>query len=178
MIETGMGVGLILMLFWTPGLLAKGVNKMYSGDVLTFGEKFLCFVPIVNTIRAEVQFCGKIAFHTISSILMILTTVFRVFVYMTMFEDKTMTVISVYAFIIGFALFIISHMYLVFNVMYNSDNTSLAKPIIFALLFPFGQYYVGTFLGNVVNHNQKKIAQFEAEYEDEYDEYDEEYDDY
>ena len=174
MIETGMGVGLILMLFWTPYLLAKGVNKLYSQeDSLTFGERFLCALPIVNTIRAEVQWYNKIAFHTIATILMILTTGFRVFVYITAFDNKTLTQISVYAFIGGFVLYILSHMFLTWKIMYDSDNTSTVNPVIFGILVPFGQYYIGTYLGNVVRHNQKKVSQFEADYDDE-----DEYEDY
>ena len=178
MIQTGMGVGLILMLFWTPYLLAKGVNKLSSGeDKLSFGEHFLCALPLVNTIRAEVQWFGKIAFHTIATFLMIAFTAFRIVVYMKMFDNKTMTQVSIYCFIAGAVLFILSHMFLVWRIMSDSDDNATVKSIIFGILFPFGQYYIGNYLGNVVRHNQKKVRQFDAEY-DEDDDYDDEgYDD-
>ena len=50
---SGVIVGLIAIMFWTPALMAMGVSK-FEGD-LTPGERLICCIPLVNIIRAEYQ---------------------------------------------------------------------------------------------------------------------------
>ena len=64
-------------------------------------------------------------------------------------------------------------MVFVWQVLTDSDAMTFGKRLLFTIAFPFGQYFIGTSLGNVIRYKQKMASQFDAEYDDE-----EEYDDY
>ena len=68
--------------------------------------------------------------------------------------------ISVVAFWISLALWLIGNMVFVYNVIHDADALRGGKLILFSVAFPFGQYYVGQYLANVVRHMQAKEDTF------------------
>ena len=51
-------------------------------------------------------------------------------------------------------------MVFVYNVIHDADALRGGKLILFSVAFPFGQYYVGQYLANVVRHMQAKEDTF------------------
>ena len=154
--------------------MAKGVNKLYlESDSLTIGEKLLCFIPLFNIVRAEKQWYNKFFLNFFALILTVLCTAFRVAVFMTMRDNEVLTIVSIFAFIAAWIFFFIAQMVFVWQVLTDSDAMTFGKRLLFTIAFPFGQYFIGTSLGNVIRYKQKMASQFDAEYDDE-----EEYDDY
>lgn len=155
---SGVIVGLIAIMFWTPALMAMGVSK-FEGD-LTAGERFICCIPLVNIIRAEHKYYGKLHMASITTILFIIVAVFRVAVWWNFYNNVMLGTISVVAFWVSLALWLIGNMVFVYNVIHDADALQGGKLFLFSVAFPFGQYYVGQYLANVVRHMQAKEDTF------------------
>lgn len=155
---SGLVVGLIAMLFVTPFYMAKGISKM-EGD-LTATEYILCAIPVFNIIRAEIKYWGHIKFCTISWILLIVGVVQRVLLWRFMYQNVTAGTISIIIFWAVIAFYFIANMLFVFSVINDARAITGFKLFLITVGYPFGQYYIGTMLANVVRHMQEKEATF------------------
>lgn len=155
---SGVIVGLIAIMFWTPALMAMGVSK-FEGD-LTPGERLICCIPLVNVIRAEYKYYGKLHMVSITSVSFAIVAVARIFIWWNFYDNVMLGTISVVAFWISLALWLIGNMVFVYNVIHDADALRGGKLILFSVAFPFGQYYVGQYLANVVRHMQAKEDTF------------------
>lgn len=155
---SGIIVGLIAMMFWTPALMAMGISK-FEGD-LSVGERIICCIPLVNVIRAEVKYYGKIRLVTIATFAFIIASIFRVFAWWNMYENVTIGTVSIVLFWATLALWAIANMVFVYNVINDAAALRGGKLLLFSVAFPFGQYYVGTYLANVIRHMQSKEDTF------------------
>lgn len=155
---SGIIVGLIAIMLWTPALMSIGISK-FEGDI-TAGEKFLCCIPIFNVIRAEVKYYGKIRLVAISTVAVILCSLFRVLAWWYLYSNVTIGTLSIVLFWGAIALWAISNMVFVYNVIHDADAVRGGKLILFSIAFPFGQYYIGNYLANVVRHMQSKEDTF------------------
>lgn len=155
---SGVIVGLFAIMFWTPALMSMGVSK-FEGD-LTVGEKILCCIPIFNIIRAEKKYYGKFRVVTWSTIIMVLAIIFRFVTWYKMYENVTVGTIGIVLFWGTIALWLIANMIFVYNVINDAQALTGGKLILYSIAFPFGQYFVGNYLANVVRHMQAKEDAF------------------
>jgi hypothetical protein len=155
---SGIIVGLLAMLLWTPALMSIGVSK-FEGDLSTT-EKVLCCIPIVNIIRAEVKYYGKIRLVTISSITFIVACVLRVLAWWYLYDNVTIGTASIILFWGALAFWAVANMVFVYNVINDAAAMRGGKLLLFSIVFPFGQYYIGTYLANVIRHMQSREDTF------------------
>lgn len=156
--SSGLIVGLLAMFLWTPYLMARGISKIaeVSGPV----DYVLCAIPIVNLARAEKLYYGKFKLCTFSPILFAIAIVSRMYIWRNMYENVTVGTISIVIFWAALIFWMLSNMIFVYTVIHDAEAMSGVKLILMALLFPFGQYYVGTMLSNVIRHMKEREATF------------------
>lgn len=155
---SGLIIGLLAMLFFTPFCMAKGISKM-DGE-LSAGEYILCMIPIFNIIRAELKYHGKIHVVTLSWILLVIGIVQRYFLWRYMYNNVTVGTISIIVFWIVIAFYFIANMLFVFIVIHDAGAVTGFKLVLLTIGYPFGQYYVGAYLANVVRHMQEREETF------------------
>ena len=158
LVLSGLIVGVLAIMFWTPAMLSMGVSK-FEGD-LTIGERILCCIPIFNVIRAEVKYYGKLHFVSISTILLLIVTVVRIIAWWNFYTNVKLGTVTVIALLVVVALWLIANMLFVYNVIHDADAVRGFKLILLTVFFPFGQYYIGAYLSNVIKHMQEKEATF------------------
>lgn len=158
LVLSGLIVGLFAMLFFTPFMFAKGVSRL-EGE-LTAGEYILCMIPFLNTIRAEKKYLGRIGLHCIATIIMIVGVAVRVLQWKYMYSNITLGLICMAIFWLSLLLFVISNIVLVYTIINDANATKGAKLLILAVAYPFGQYYIGAYLVNVIRHMQEQESTF------------------
>lgn len=155
---SGLIVGIIVLIFFTPHLLAKGVASLANED--SMGVKVITWIPVVNTIWAEKTYLGKVGFHCIATIFEIVAVVARVIQWRYAYANITLGLICMGAFWLGLLLFVISNCILVYTIIHDAQAMTGFKLILFTIAYPFGQYYIGAYLANVIRHMQEKEETF------------------
>lgn len=155
MMYTGLFFGVIFMIFWTPFLMAKGIQQL-EVERLSVGETVMCLIPLFNIIRAEKMFYGKIGLCFWGIILSIVGIVARVAAIMINRENVILFYITLALFIIGFLVAYISNVRFVYTVIKKSNALTTGKRWLFSLIYPMGQWFIGNYLANILK-NQKKI---------------------
>lgn len=155
---SGLIIGILAMVFFTPFMLSKGVARL-EGD-MTIGEYILCSIPIFNTIRAEYKYLGRIGFHCISTIIMIIGIIFRVLQWRFMYSNITLGLIAMGVFWFSLLLFAVGNFSIVYLIINDARAVTGIKLIILAVFYPFGQYYIGAYLVNVIRHMKEQESTF------------------
>lgn len=155
---SGLIVGVLAILFFTPACMALGIEK-YDGDV-PMANRLICCIPIVNLVRAEIKYYGKIRFVTISTITLFLGIVARVYIWRNYYDNVTLGTASIVIFYAVIFFWLLGNMIFVYNVIHDADALSGWKLILYTIAFPFGQYYVGAYLNNVVRHMRTQEETF------------------
>ena len=158
LVLSGLIVGLIAMLLWTPYLMSKGVSS-FAGNI-GIGEKIICAFPVINLIRAEFKYHGKIWLCGISSITLILGVAFRVLCWWNFYNNITLGTASIIVFWITIAFYLLSNMVFVYTVINDARAVKGLKLLLLSVAYPFGQYYVGVYLGNVIKHMKEQEDTF------------------
>lgn len=151
-------VGILALLLYTPFCMARGVSKI-AGESGTL-DVVLCALPLINLARAEKLYYGKFRLCTISPIVLIVASVVRMYIWRNMYTNVTMGNISMLLFWAAILFCIVSNIIFVYTVIHDAEAMSGFKLIFISVAYPFGQYYVGTMLSNVIRHMQEKEATF------------------
>lgn len=157
-IMSGLIVGLIGMLLWTPYLMCRGVCSL-EGE-LTFMDKVLCAIPLFNIIRAEKKYYGKFSLVAISIVTFFIGFVVRFLTWRYMYQNATVGTITYFMFWAVILFYFIANMRFVFNVIHDVNATTGLSLFALTIFYPFGQYYIGTYLGNVMKAMQRKEKTF------------------
>lgn len=158
MVEIGFLIGMLAILFYTPYKMARGIAKLANMD---YGANtFLCMIPFLNIIRAEKQYFGKISIVTISTIASIVTFGFRLFTLFFMYDNVTVCTVSVGLMIVSFLFMIFANIRFVYLVINDAGAMSGFKLWLFTLLYPFGQWYIGTYICTVIANKQRFAETF------------------
>ena len=156
---SGLIIGVLAMLFFTPYCMSIGISKL--GDDVTMQERILCAIPIFNIIRAELKYYGRIGFATIGNIFLIIMIAVRcVFILVLSVTSPIVGNVTLILLWVSLALYVISQMVFVYNVINDAQVTTTGKRILMSIFYPFGQYYVGNYLANVMKHLQEKQETF------------------
>lgn len=158
LVRSGVIVGVLAMLLFTPFLMARGVSKLdgRSGTI----DTVLCLLPFINTARAEKIYFGRIRLMTISPIVLILCIAARIFIWWNAYGNVMLGTVSIVLFWASILFYFISNMIFVYTVIHDADVMSGFKLLLFTVAYPFGQYYIGCYLSNVVRHMKDKEATF------------------
>lgn len=158
MVEIGFLIGILAILFYTPYKMARGISKLASMD---YGANtLLCMIPLVNIIRAEKQYFGKISIVTISTIAAVVSFGLRLITLFFMIDNVPICTASVGLMIAAFLFMIFANMRFVFIVINDADAMSGFKLWLFTLLYPFGQWYIGTYICTVIANKQRFVETF------------------
>lgn len=155
---SGVIVGVLAMLLWTPFLMSRGVSKLdnRSGPV----DTALCAIPFLNLARAEKIYYGKFRLMTISPVVLIVSVTLRVLIWRNAYDNVILGTASIIMFWVSIIFYFVSNMLFVYTVLHDARVMSIYKLIIFAVAYPFGQYYIGSYLANVIRHMQEREATF------------------
>lgn len=153
-------VGLLAMVFFTPVWMAKGIYNIAD-------DKFspVLLVPVLNIALAEKKYYGHVYFATISNILLIVGAVARYNIWRYMYDNRVLGTISYFAFFAILAFLFIGNGKFVYDVLHDSNAAYGWKFALMVIIYPIGQYYVGSFVVNVIKHNISVEKEFnESDY--------------
>lgn len=159
---SGLIIGILAMIFFTPGMMCKGISKMLYGDDEPGGSKLLNWVPFLNMIRAEKIYYGKLHLVSIATLLLLVMFPTRILVWRFMYSNTTLGLITYFGLFAVAGFFILANMIFVFNVLHDADVMYGVKLGVFAVLYPFGQYWIGAYLNNVIKHINNEKETFDG----------------
>ena len=156
---SGLVIGVLAMLFFTPGMFCKGILTI-SNEELTGGQKVLCFIPIVNIFKTEKEYWGKLWLISYSIIVMVLSIIAKFATWYFMHSNVTLNLVTTILVLVAVAFMFIANAIGVWTIIRDTDATSTGKAIFFSVLFPIGQYFVGSYVPTIVSKSQNKEATF------------------
>lgn len=136
-------MGWLHMAFYTPYSMCLSTFIMKDGAAYN-KEKLLSAIPYVNSFMSGINYDGTILYGISKVIFSVLIGVRVVSMFYAM--STVSTIITVLLFLIGIAGLLISDMLFVFRVLNDSKQYSILKTIMLSILFPLGQFEIGTFL--------------------------------
>lgn len=154
-IFSGFVVGVLIIMFYTPYMLAKGVWSLE--DDMTVSQHLVCLIPIYNIIKAEKMYKGKYGFVTFSTVFSFVAIIIRVFIWYTSYNNVTMSLVSLALFWGAILIFCIANISFVYLILSDADAVAGLPLLLYSLAFPFGQFYIGAYLSNVIKH--KKVQE-------------------
>ena len=157
-VTCGMVVGLLVMIFYTPGCMAMSIDAM-NGD-RGFGKEILCFTPIINIIRCEVKYFGKLGIASIGHILFILSIVAKAVTYLYMYDQLALNLGTNILLIVSTVFLYVSNMVLVYTIIKDADVMTKGSAFFISLLYPLGQWYIYSSLLSQIREKQNMEATF------------------
>lgn len=151
-------LGILAITFYTPYCMAKGVQIIAYSD-LSKSEKLKCMIPIYNVVNAETLYTGEFNWTLTSIGAFIATLVFRLLV-VFLEGSKVVQIISIILVLITMLGVYIANVRLVYMVIKDAEVKSAAGALLFAIILPYGQYYIGTFMPTVVKNLAKQEETF------------------
>lgn len=156
--SVGFLIGILTMLFVTPGMYMRGIYKI-EYDTLTTTDKILSWIPIVNVAKAERLYTGSVSKVCITSLTFIFTLGLRIAAIFAFPDDVRVQTVTVISLIITMLSAYAMNVYAVFIVLNDAGVGSMLSRILRSALYPLGQYYIGAHMATVV----KNIRRMEAE---------------
>lgn len=155
---SGLLIGVLAMLFYTPYCMAAGIDRMNGG-----GHRFKpkCCIPIFNTIYAEVSYLGKMGLLSFSTLLFILGVVAKICTWLFIHQSTTINMVTTILVLALLLLLYVANCWFVYMVIHDADCLDTWKLIIFALVFPIGQWYIRS-VAVVIEKRQYKEATFKG----------------
>lgn len=159
-IKSGIIVGVIAILFFTPYLMSRGVSKLDNRT--GFMDKILCAIPFLNLARAESIYYGHLGLMTVSPIVLIAGIGARVYLWLNMYDNVIANMASIIIFYGVILFYFICNMVFVYTVLHDSGVVEGWKLFLLAIAFPFGQYYIGNILTNAIRDMKSKEDTFKG----------------
>ena len=152
-------MGILVSIFWTPIKFVKGVAMIVYGEV-TSSERVKAVVPFYNVAHAESMYTGRASSIMISTIFFLVSVFFRFIVLTILYDNQMLQFISVAVLVIGLAAMYISNVIIIFLVLKDSGAVSLGHMILYSLIFPLGQNYIGVYLPAIIHCSLKEEETF------------------
>lgn len=146
-------VGMLFIIFYIPYLLAKGVSQMAYGKKLEAGILARCWIPIYNIFYADKTYFGKVSYASYGFICMVVCTVLRVAQWYFMYDNAILARVFIILFYTSIVGWYVTNCVTSYMIMHESRVLNVGKCILFSIIFPFGYFYIGQFLTNVITHN-------------------------
>lgn len=145
-------VGALFIIFYIPYLLAKGVSQMAYGKKLDAGVLVRCWVPVYNIFYADKTYFGKVNMASYGFIAMITCTILRVVQWYYMYDNEILARIFIMLFSISILAWYVLNCVTSYLIIKESGVAGVGKSILYSVIFPFGYFYIGQFLANVISH--------------------------
>lgn len=153
---SGLIVGVLLIIFYVPYLLAKGLTQICYDKKLTGSQQVKCMIPVYNVFYADKTYWGKLALPSISFILVVLVIILRVVLWLFLYDNAFATQASI---ILLWAILVAwwgCNSFNSFMIMTDSTVVPAGKALLFSIIFPLGYFYIGNYLVNVMLHELNK----------------------
>lgn len=158
MMMMGLLVGLAAMIFWTPYCMCKGI-WILTYDTIETSEKIKCMIPVYNMFTAERTYTGGIPTVFITTVASMVLFVIRL-LEVPLGINGTIAWVTIILLILFLLASYVCNAILVFRVLRDADVTGLGVIIVFTILFPIGQYYIGNILPRVLRNALKEESTF------------------
>lgn len=145
-------VGMLFIIFYIPYLLAKGVSQMAYGRKLEPGILLRCWIPVYNIFYADKTYFGKLSLSSYGFVAMFVCTLLRVVQWYYMYNNVVMARIFIVLFILSIIAWYLLNCITSFIIMHESGVINAGKAVLYSIIFPFGYFYIGQFLANVISH--------------------------
>lgn len=153
-------LGVFIFLFFTPCVFARGIYKMQY-DMLTAKENLLTFIPIVNVIAAEkAYYPSKVSKVLVGFISMIAAIALRIILFFAVPTIPMVHVVTSLLVVIAILTFYILNCIVVFCIIHDAGTKTIGSEIFYALIFPIGQYYIGSILPNEIKYAESEQETF------------------
>lgn len=153
-------VGVLGLVIYTPKKLYEGVMLMQYGAVPE-EERFRAWIPVYNVVKAEKIYKGNHHCFILPCYLALVVAIaIRIVTIFVVKESMIVALVSA-----GFVLFTILLAYvanatLVWSIMHDAGCVGFAMQIVYTLVYPLGQDYIGKFLPANVAYAMKKRKTF------------------
>lgn len=152
-VMSGLIVGVLLIIFYVPYLLAKGLTQICYDKKLTGGQQVKCAIPIYNVFYADLTYYGKLSLPSWAFIAVVVVIIGRVLQWLFLYDaSEILTQVMVVAVWAVLAFWWIANAINSFMIMKDSTVVPVGKAIIFSIIFPLGYFYIGSYLVNVMLH--------------------------
>lgn len=153
-------VGVLALLFYTPKKLYEGVMLMQYGSVPA-EERFKMWIPVYNVVKAEnIYKGGRHCFILPSYIAIVVTILVRVVTISIGIESFVLELAEVVFVLLAILLAYVANAVLVWSIMHDAGCVSLVMLVVYTLIYPIGQDYIGKFLPANVESIMKKDRTF------------------
>lgn len=153
-------IGLVFALFIAPVYFMRGVLTLEYGE-LSKRDKLLSLVPVLNVGIAETTYTGKkVSFIVLFTVMSVLTFISRFLLVGFMVTSVFVHYISIIGFFLSVILMYLANVVLVYKIINDAGTKSIVASVLNALLFPLGQYYIGTTLNSEVKWLMKQEDTF------------------
>lgn len=149
---SGAIVGMIFIIFYIPYLLAKGVSQMAYGKKLEPAILVRCWIPVYNIFYADQAYYGRLGFASYGFIAMVVCTIIRVFQWYFMYDNAILARVCIILFVGSIVVWYFMNCVTSFIIMNESGAVNVLKCVFYSIIFPFGYFYIGQFLANVMAH--------------------------
>lgn len=146
-------VGVFFIVFYIPYLLAKGVSQMAYGKKLDGGILVRCWIPVYNVFYADKTYFGKLSFQSYGFIAMLVFTLLRVVQWYYVYDNALLARVFIILFYGSVVVWYLLNCTTSFVIMNESGVVNVGKALLFSIIFPFGYFYIGQFLANVIAHS-------------------------
>lgn len=146
-------VGVLFIIFYIPYLLAKGVSQMAYGKKMETSILARCWIPVYNIFYADKAYFGKLSFQSYGFIAMVVCTVLRVVQWYFVYDNAVLARVFIILFYLSIVVWYLLNCATSYVIMHESGVVNVGKSILYSIIFPFGYFYIGQFLANVVAHS-------------------------
>lgn len=151
-------IALTLISLWTPYLMAKGIESL-SGHV-SCATKIKCMIPIYNILRAEKNYYGSIKFCGISTILVFVLTIVKLSTWFFLNSMGQLNFITSILWLLSFVIVYIANCIFVYTVIHDADVMGGGKLLLYTIVYPIGQYYIGTQVAGAIARVEREAEAF------------------
>lgn len=160
---SGIIIGVLAMIFYTPMKMALGIAAISNdGDSISFSDKLSCAIPIFNIGWAEKKYYGKISLCTISTISLLVFAALRVWAWWSFYENVMIGTGSIILLYLGILFFYVANARFVYDVLTTAEAIDGVKKWFYVLLFPLGQYFIGSYVANIIKYNMAQEDVFKG----------------
>lgn len=153
-------IGILALVFYTPKKLYEGVMLMQYGAV-PGEERFKAWIPVYNVVKAESLYKGgRHCFILPSYIAVVLTVLVRILTVVAGVEGLTPELIEAVLVLVAILAAYVANATLVWSILHDAGCVSVGLQIVYTLIYPIGQDYIGKFLPANVASIVKKDRTF------------------
>lgn len=153
---TGFTIGILYLLFAAPYLLAKGIFTLKYG-YCDKSDKIKCAIPFYNLYVAETLYTQSFPVMAITSLLTIMMALIRIVIMFVAPGSIMATIVVLILFIVMLIAFCITSSIFVARIIDKTDSVYGFKKILYIILFPLGEYYIGNYLAIAIKNEKNAV---------------------